>query len=142
MGASKGEPYAQAVSTSFPARHGEPNVGRGKCFVSGPGNLCAGADSSQVEAPGLNRRWLIDGVDSVESDRLQAANKRIRTPEQELQLVKDASELFDAPGVVPQEPAGCCRRTSSPRPFGSFRHSGIWGEQVNFWLPNTTLTAG
>lgn len=44
---------------------------------------------------------LIDGVDSAESAQLRAANKRIKTLEKELQLVKDASELFGAQAVVP-----------------------------------------
>ena len=44
---------------------------------------------------------LIDGVDSVESDRLRAADKSIKALEKELQLVKDPSELFDAQAVAP-----------------------------------------
>ena len=44
---------------------------------------------------------LIDGVDSAEGAELRAANKRIKALEKELQLVKDASELFDAQAVVP-----------------------------------------
>jgi transposase-like protein len=44
---------------------------------------------------------MVDGVDSTESAQLQAANKRIKALEKELQLVKDASELFDAQAVVP-----------------------------------------
>ena len=44
---------------------------------------------------------LIDGVDSAEGSELRAANKRIKALEKELQLVKDASELFDAEAVVP-----------------------------------------
>ncbi len=43
---------------------------------------------------------LVDGVDSVESAELRAARKRINALEKELQLVKDASELFDAEAVV------------------------------------------
>ena len=44
---------------------------------------------------------LIDGVDSAEAAELRAANKCIKALEKELQLVKDASELFDAQAVVP-----------------------------------------
>ena len=44
---------------------------------------------------------LIDGVDSAESAQLRAANKRSKALEKELQLVKDASDLFDAQAVVP-----------------------------------------
>ena len=44
---------------------------------------------------------MVDGVDSAESDRLRAAIIRIKALENELQLVKDASELFDAQAVVP-----------------------------------------
>jgi transposase-like protein len=42
-----------------------------------------------------------DGLDSQESAELRSLRKRIRVLEQELQLVKDASELFDAQAVVP-----------------------------------------
>ena len=44
---------------------------------------------------------LVHGVNSTESAQLRAANKRIKALEKELQLVKDASELFDAKAVVP-----------------------------------------
>ena len=44
---------------------------------------------------------LIDGVDSAEGAELREANKRIKALEKELQLVKDAAELFDAQAVVP-----------------------------------------
>lgn len=44
---------------------------------------------------------LIDGVNSAESAQFRTANKRIKTWEKKLQLVKDASELFDAQAVVP-----------------------------------------
>ena len=44
---------------------------------------------------------LIDGVVSAESAQLREAKKGIKTLEKELQLVKDASELFDAQAVVP-----------------------------------------
>ncbi len=42
----------------------------------------------------------IDGMDSVESAALRAAHKRIRALERELQLVKDASEIYDSLAVV------------------------------------------
>ena len=51
--------------------------------------------------PALIDVVLIDGVDSAEGAELRAANKRIKALEKELQLVKDASELFDAQAVVP-----------------------------------------
>jgi transposase-like protein len=44
---------------------------------------------------------LKDGPDSQESAEPRAAKKRIRALENELQLVKDPSELFDAQAVVP-----------------------------------------
>ena len=44
---------------------------------------------------------MVDGVNSTESAQLQAAKNRITALEKELQLVKDASELVDAHGVVP-----------------------------------------
>ncbi len=43
---------------------------------------------------------LVDGVDSSEHAQLRAARKRIKALEKELQLVKDASELFDRMAVV------------------------------------------
>jgi hypothetical protein len=85
---------------------------------------------------------LIDGVDSDECAQLREANERIKALEKELPLVKDASDLFDARAVVPQETVGNCRRTSGARLFNPFCHPGIWGEQVNSWLPDTTQTAG
>ena len=44
---------------------------------------------------------LIDGVDSAEGAELQAAKKRIKALEKELQLVKYASELLYAQALVP-----------------------------------------
>jgi len=44
---------------------------------------------------------MVDGVNSAESAQLRAANKRIKALEKELELVKDASELFDVQAVVP-----------------------------------------
>jgi len=41
-----------------------------------------------------------DGVDSRESAALRAASKRIKALEKELQLVKDASEIYDSLVVV------------------------------------------
>ncbi len=43
---------------------------------------------------------LVDGVGSSEHAELRAARKRINALEKELQLVKDASELFDLTVVV------------------------------------------
>jgi transposase-like protein len=43
---------------------------------------------------------LVDGVDSGEHAQLRAARKRIKALEKELQLVKDASDLFDRTAVV------------------------------------------
>ena len=48
---------------------------------------------------------LIDGVDSAEGSELREAKKRIKALEKEIQLVKDASELFDAEAVVPPKDA-------------------------------------
>jgi transposase-like protein len=45
------------------------------------------------------------GVDSVESSHLRAARRRIADLEDELRLVRDASELFDASAVVPPKDA-------------------------------------
>jgi len=49
-------------------------------------------------------RWkhqaLIDGIDSTQSAALRAAHKRIKFLEKELQLVKDASEIYDSLAVV------------------------------------------
>jgi len=39
---------------------------------------------------------LSEGIDSTESAALRAAHKRIRSLEKELQLVKDASEIYDS----------------------------------------------
>ena len=44
---------------------------------------------------------MVDGVNSTESAQLQEANRSIKVLGKELQLVKDASELFDAQAVVP-----------------------------------------
>jgi transposase len=44
---------------------------------------------------------MADGVNPAESAQLPAANKRIKALEKELQLVKDASGLFDARARVP-----------------------------------------
>ncbi len=43
---------------------------------------------------------LAEGIDSTESAALRAARKRIKSLEQELQLVKDASEIYDSLAVV------------------------------------------
>ena len=43
---------------------------------------------------------LTEGIDSTESSALRAARKRIKSLEQELQLVKDASEIYDSLAVV------------------------------------------
>ncbi len=43
---------------------------------------------------------LVDGADSSEHVELRASRKRIEALEKELQLVKDASELFDRMAVV------------------------------------------
>jgi transposase-like protein len=66
-------------------------------------------------------RWkkqaLIDagrlpGIDSVESSQLAAARKRIAELEAEVQLVKDASDLFDATAVVHPKDARPSRKGS------------------------------
>ena len=44
---------------------------------------------------------MVNSVNSTESADLRVANKRIKALEKELQLVKDASDLFDAQAVVP-----------------------------------------
>ncbi len=43
---------------------------------------------------------LAEGMDSTERAALRAAHKRIKALEQELQLVKDASEIYDSLAVV------------------------------------------
>jgi transposase-like protein len=43
---------------------------------------------------------LVGGSDSSEHAQLRAVRKRIKALEKELQLVKDASELFDRTAVV------------------------------------------
>ena len=49
---------------------------------------------------GLIDTGVKDGVDSRESAALRAASKRIKALEKELQLVKDASEIYDSLVVV------------------------------------------
>ena len=49
---------------------------------------------------GLIDTGVKDGVDSRESAALRAASKRIKSLEKELQLVKDASEIYDSLVVV------------------------------------------
>ncbi len=55
---------------------------------------------------------LAEGVDSVESAALRAANKRIKALEQELQLVKDASEIYGSLAVVDPKGDRPLRRNS------------------------------
>jgi transposase-like protein len=43
---------------------------------------------------------LVDGIDSTQSAALRAAHKRINFLEEELELVKDASEIYDSLAVV------------------------------------------
>jgi len=43
---------------------------------------------------------LAEGIDSTESGALRAAHKRIKSLKKELQLVKDASEIYDSLAVV------------------------------------------
>ena len=43
---------------------------------------------------------LVEGTDSAESAALRATRKRIKALEQELQLVKDASGIYDSLAVV------------------------------------------
>ena len=43
---------------------------------------------------------LVDGIDSTHGAALRAALKRIKFLEKELQLVKDASEIYDSLAVV------------------------------------------
>ena len=51
---------------------------------------------------GLIDTGVKDGVDSRESAALRAASKRITALEKELQLVKDASEIYDSLVVDPK----------------------------------------
>jgi len=55
---------------------------------------------------------LIDGVDSSEHAQLRAARKRIKALEKELQLVKEASDLFDRTAVVDPKDARPLRNNS------------------------------
>jgi len=48
---------------------------------------------------------LVEGIDSAESAALRAAHKRIKALEQELQLVQDASEIYDSLAAVDRK--GC-----------------------------------
>ena len=64
-------------------------------------NLSAGANPHRWKHQALIDAGVKDGLYSQESAELRAARKSIRVLEQELQLVKDASELFDAQAVVP-----------------------------------------
>ena len=85
---------------------------------------------------------LVDGVNSAECAELRAANKRIEALEKELQLVKDASELFGSQAVAPpKKTAARSLWITMERPFDSFRHSFIGGEQVKLWLPDATQTS-
>jgi len=43
---------------------------------------------------------LVDGIDSIQGAALHEAHKRIKFLEKELQLVKDASEIYDYLAVV------------------------------------------
>jgi transposase-like protein len=43
---------------------------------------------------------LVKGTDSTKSAALRAAHKRIKSLEKELQLVKDASEIYDSLEVM------------------------------------------
>jgi len=43
---------------------------------------------------------LVEGVNSTESAALRVAHKRIKVPEKELQLFKDASEIYDSLAAV------------------------------------------
>ena len=43
---------------------------------------------------------LVEGVDSTQNAELRAAKKRIKALEEELQLVREASALFDSLAVV------------------------------------------
>jgi len=42
----------------------------------------------------------VEGVDSTQNAELRAAKKRIKALEEELQLVREASALFDSLAVV------------------------------------------
>ena len=50
---------------------------------------------------------LVDGIDSTQSAALRAAHKRIKFLEKELQLVKDASEIYDSLAVVDPKEGRC-----------------------------------
>jgi hypothetical protein len=84
---------------------------------------------------------LIEVVKSVESAQLLAANKRITVVGKELQLVKGASELFDAKWAAPEEFSGCCLRTSKARPFNLVCHTSIWSEPCDLLILNSTQTS-
>ncbi len=53
-----------------------------------------------------------EGVDSAESAALRAAHKRIKALEKELQLVKDASQIYDFLSVVDPKGGRPLRRNS------------------------------
>lgn len=55
---------------------------------------------------------LANGIDSNEHAALRTANKRIQALEKELQLVTDASELFDQTAVVDPKDARPSRSNS------------------------------
>ena len=50
--------------------------------------------------PALIDVGLVEGIDSTESAALRAVNKRIKALEKELQLVKNASEIYNSLVVV------------------------------------------
>ena len=50
---------------------------------------------------------LVDGIDSSKRHALRAAHKRIKFLEKELQLVKDASEIYDSLAVVDPKEGRC-----------------------------------
>lgn len=58
-----------------------------------------------------------EGVPSVDSDELAVARRRIAQLEEELQLTRDACELFDEQVVVTQKEDRGRRRTDRQRAF-------------------------
>jgi transposase-like protein len=92
------------MSRQYPTGFRDEMVGR---MLAGQSVLALCSDSGVPEQ--TLHRWkrqalidsgLVDGIDSTESAALRAAYKRIRALEKELQLVKDASEIYDSLAVV------------------------------------------
>jgi transposase-like protein len=82
----------------------------------------------------LVNQGLRDGVGSSDSAQLRAANKRIKALEKELQLVKEASELFDAAAVVPTKEARASLRTLQRAAIRSFLPPGCLGLAAQYMV--------